>query len=116
MVDLIGQRSLLTATTFADAFLDYDEDNNDTHLFNFVTYGWREAIAEGLKERHLIGGDVLWNHLMYTFPGEFPEVYPPPDEVLKDILACFVTKQQLEETWAKEQCTATCRTSRRTRD
>ena len=101
LVDLIGQHSLLTATIFADAFLDYDENNNDTHLLNFVTYGWREAIAEGLKERYRIGGDVLWNHLMYTFPGEFPEVYPPPDEVLKDILACFVTKQQLEEAWAK---------------
>ena len=99
LVDLIGQSSLLTAKTFAETFLSYGSNNNAS-LINFVTYGWREAIANGLESSYELRGG-LWDQLMSKFPGEFPEDYPPSEKVRDAVLGRFKTKEQLEETLAK---------------
>ena len=49
LVDLVGQPSLLTPVAFARGFL-YAAD--DTDRANFIKYGWKEAIEEGLKEEY----------------------------------------------------------------
>ena len=70
-------------------------------LINFVTYGWREAVANGLESNYGFGGARLWNQLMSNFPGEFPEYYPPSGKVYDAVLGRFKTKEQLEETLAR---------------
>ena len=33
---------------------------------NFIKYGWKEAIQEGLKEEYLCGGRKLWAVMVST--------------------------------------------------
>ena len=47
LIDLVGQLSLLTPVAFAWGFLHYADD---TARANFIKYGYKEAIEEGLKE------------------------------------------------------------------
>ena len=47
LIDLVGQPSLLTPVAFAQGFLFAA---NDTYRVNFIKYGYKEAIEEGLKE------------------------------------------------------------------
>ena len=88
---------MLTPIIFAKAFLTRYRDYHKKH---FITYGWREAIAEGLKEKYAGGGKSLWNLIMGKFPDHFPKKYPPSNETLIVILANFKTKQQMEEEYA----------------
>ena len=104
LVDLTARPSLLTPKVFVKAFIS---PYRDYYKKDFVTYAWREAVAEALEEESRYGDgygrmDGVWKQMMNTFPGEFPEVYPPSDEVNAAVLARFKTKQQLEETLAKE--------------
>ena len=99
LVDLMGQSSLLTAKTFAEAFLGYGSNDN-APLINFVAYGWREAVANGLRWGYELRGR-LWDQLMSKLPGEFPEDYPPSEKVYDAVLGRFKTKEQLEETLAR---------------
>lgn len=123
LIDLVGQPSLLTASTFAKGFLNYydydcfyvdnvfnmDDDYDDnypvkfdnTFTRDFVTYCWREAFVEGLKDEYSCGGEKLWNEVVNKFPGEFPKGYPPSAEALAHALTKFKTKQELEEEWVK---------------
>ena len=97
LIKLVGQPSLLRPKIFAKAFLTRYRDYHRKH---FVTYGWREAIAEGLKEEYAGGGKALWNLIMGKFPDHSPKKYPPSNETLIVILANFKTKQQMEEEYA----------------
>ena len=49
LIDLVGQPSLLTPVAFARGFL-YVADDADRA--NFIKYGYKEAIEEGLKEEY----------------------------------------------------------------
>ena len=49
LIDLVGQPSLLTPVAFAKGFLYYADD---TYRANFIKYGYKEAIEEGLKEEY----------------------------------------------------------------
>ena len=50
LIDLVGQPSLLTPVAFAKGFLYVAAD--DTSRANFIKYGYKEAIEEGLKEEY----------------------------------------------------------------
>ena len=100
LVDLIGQRSLLTAAIFVKAFLGYGD--GDVHQVSLVMYGWRKAIAEGLKDKYPCGGEELWDTILSMFPGQFSSVYPGSEGVL----AKFKTKQELEKEWAERNAPA----------
>ena len=82
-------------------FLLYADDDDRS---NFITYGWSEAIQEGLKKEYPCGGEQLWTTIMNKYPGEFPIAYPPSAEVLAAVLKKFPTKQQLEEQWVRNTC------------
>lgn len=104
LLDLTAQPSLLTPKVFVKAFIS---PYRDYYKKDFVTYAWREAVAEALEEESRYGDgygrmDGVWKHMMNTFPGEFPEAYPPSDEVNAAVLARFKTKRQLEEAWTKQ--------------
>ena len=47
LVELIRQPSLLTPAIFARGLLGYDDE---FYRVQFIKYGWREAVEEGLKE------------------------------------------------------------------
>ena len=49
LIDLVGQPSLLTPVAFARGFLYFADD---TDRANFIKYGYKEAIEEGLKEEY----------------------------------------------------------------
>ena len=49
LIDLVGQPSLLTPVAFVRGFL---YGAGDTHRTNFIKYGYKEAIEEGLKEEY----------------------------------------------------------------
>ena len=68
---------------------------------DFVVRGWREAIAEGLKEGYGDGGEELWDMIMNGCPNQFPPDYPSSTETLVAVLANFRTKRELEEAWTK---------------
>ena len=57
LIDLVGQPSLLTPVAFARGFL---HPADDTNRANFIKYGYKEAIEEGLKEEYNDGGRYLW--------------------------------------------------------
>ena len=63
LIDLVGQPSLLTPVAFARGFL-YTAD--DTYRANFIKYGYKEAIEEGLKEEYHDGGRKLWEVMVST--------------------------------------------------
>ena len=50
LIDLVGQPSLLTERIFAQIFLDSCIPFFDSIRRDFIAYGWKEAIEEGLKE------------------------------------------------------------------
>ena len=53
LIDLVGQPSLLTPVAFAG---DFCIAADDTDRANFIKYGYKEAIEEGLKEEYECGG------------------------------------------------------------
>ena len=63
LIDLVGQPSLLTPVACAWGFLLVA---NDTDRVNFIKYGYKEAIEEGLKEEYRCGGEYLWNVMVRT--------------------------------------------------
>ena len=63
LIDLVGQPSLLTPVAFAGGFL---YAANDTDRANFIKYGYKEAIEEGLKEEYHGGGRNLWAVMVST--------------------------------------------------
>ena len=77
LIDLVGQPSLLTPVACARGFL-YSAD--DTDRANFIKYGYKEAIEEGLKEEYPGGGGELWAVMVSTFPNQFSGEYPSTDE------------------------------------
>jgi len=97
LVDFVGQPSLITTTAFANGFLGYDRDEVRS---NFINYGWREAIEEGLKEKYLGGGRKLWDFMARMFPTHFSGEYPNTDEALVAVLKHFKTKGDRELEWA----------------
>ena len=100
LVDLIGQRSLLTTRAFVKGFLV--EDYLPLQI-DFTIYSWREAMREGLKEeRYRGGGENLWMRMVSIFPEQFSGGFPRSEEALEGVLEKFLTKQQLEEAWARE--------------
>ena len=99
LIDLVGQPSLLTPVAFAGGFLCFAGDIDRT---NFIKYGYKEAIEEGLKEKYYDGGKKLWAVMVSTFPNQFSGEYPGTDEARSIALKDFPTKQDREEAWTKE--------------
>ena len=99
LIDLVGQPSLLTPVAFAKGFL---YGANDTDRANFIKYGYKEAIEEGLKEEYRYGGRKLWAVMVSKYPNQFSGEYPSTDEARAVALKDFKpTKQDREEAWAK---------------
>ena len=86
LIDLVGQPSLLTPVAFARGFL-YLADDADRA--NFIKYGYKEAIEEGLKEEYPYGGRKLWKVMVSKYPNQFSGEYPSTDKArsiaLKDL-------------------------------
>ena len=86
LIDLVGQPSLLTPVAFAEGFLC---SADDTDRANFIKYGYKEAIEEGLKEEYYGGGRKLWRVMVSKYPNQFSGEYPSTDEArsiaLKDL-------------------------------
>ena len=100
----MGQPSLVTTTAFAHGFL---WDDHDDYRSNFIKYGWREALEEGLKEKYPGGGRKLWAVMLHDFPNQFSGEYPSTDEARAAALENFKpTKQDLEEAWAARNAQA----------
>ena len=68
LVDLVGQPSLLTPVAFAGGFLCL-ADNTDRA--NFIKYGYKEVIEEGLKEGYYGGGGNLWTMMVRKYSTQF---------------------------------------------
>ena len=99
LIDLVGQPFLLTPPAFAEGFLHLADD---TSRVNFVEYGYKEAIEEGLKEEYPRGGKKLWAVMVEQFPNQFSGEYPSTDEACSIALKNLSTKQDREEAWAEE--------------
>jgi len=99
MVDLVGQPDVLTRTAFVKGFLDKAEDEDQFHL---ITYGWKEAVQEGLKEEYRYGGRDLWSVMTNKFSGQFSGPYPDTDELRAVACQHLKTKQQREEEWNRK--------------
>ena len=99
LIDLVGQPSLLTPVAFARGFLYVA---NDADRANFIKYGYKEAIEEGLKGEYYDGGRKLWKVMVSKFPNQFSGEYPNTDEARSIALKDLPTKQDREEAWAKE--------------
>ena len=97
--DLVGQPSLLTPAIFAKEFLSSD---NDHFRGDFLRYGWREAIEEGLKSRYIGGGQPLWSLMVRKVHMPTFGMFPPTELACTTVLQTFPTKQDREEAWAKE--------------
>ena len=97
LTDFVGQPSLISTTAFVNGFLNYDVDGI---RLNFISYGWKEAIEEGLKEKYLGGGRKLWDVMVSEYPDHFTGEYPSTDGALMAVLKHFKTKQDLEKEWA----------------
>ena len=100
LIGLVGQPFLLTPVAFSWGFL-----HNATHTdqTNFIKYGYKEAIEEGLKERYLRGGRKLWAVMVNEYPSQFSGEYPTTDEARSVALKDFKpTKQDREEEWARK--------------
>ncbi len=96
LIDLVGQPSLLTPVTFAGGFLDFA---NDTHLADFIKYGYREAIEEVLKENHISGSRKLWAMMVNKYPNQFSGEYPNTDKARTTALKDLPAKRDREEQW-----------------
>ena len=100
LIDFVGQPSLLTPVAFAKGFLDVASDMNRA---NFIKYGYKEAIEEGLKEEYEGGSRELWAVMVSKYPSQFSGEYPNTDEVRAIALKDFKpTKQDREEEWVVE--------------
>jgi len=98
LTGLVGQPSLLTPVAFVWGFLRY---SNDTNRANFIKYGYKEAIEEGLREEYPVGGGrKLWKVMVSKYPTQFSGEYPDTDEERRVALKDLPTKQDLEEEWA----------------
>ena len=76
---------------------------NDTSRTNFIKYGYKEAIEEGLKEEYDDEGRKLWAVMVSKYPDQFSGAYPNTDEARAVALKNFrPTKQDREEAWIKE--------------
>jgi len=101
LIDLVGQPSLLTPVAFARGFFLCLA--GDTIRANFIKYGYKEAIEEGLKEEYEFGRGMLWDFMVRMYPTQLSGAYPSTDEARAIALKDFKpTKQDLEEGWAKE--------------
>ena len=99
LIGLVGQPFLLTPVALARGFLPNATYTDQT---NFIKYGYKEAIEEGLKERYRHGGRKLWDLMVRTLPDQFPGEYPSTDEARAAALENFKpTKQDREEQWVK---------------
>jgi len=98
LIGLVGQPSLLTLVAYVKGFLrNYTADTNRA---NFIKYGYKEAIEEGLKGDYVSGGRYLWKVMVEQFPTQFSGEYPSTDEERTAALKSFkLTKQDLEEAW-----------------
>jgi len=100
LADLVGQPSLLTPVAFVEGFLFYADDKN---RINFVNYGYKEAIEEGLKKKYLGGGRKLWGFMVSKHPAQFFGYYPSTDEARTAAARNFKhSKQDREVEWAME--------------
>jgi len=100
LIGLVGQPYPLTPVAFARGFLSVAGDRDRV---NFIKYGYKEAIEEGLKGEYQYGGKLLWAAMVRTFPNQFPGEYPSTDGAHSFALKDFKpTKQDREEAWAKE--------------
>ena len=59
LIDLVGQPSLLTPVAFSRGVL---RNCGDAERANFIKYGWKEAIEEGLKGR-------IWRYIFVDSDG-----------------------------------------------
>ena len=64
---------------------------------NFIKYGWKEAIEEGLKEEYLCGGRKLWAVMVSKFPNQFSGEYPSTDEARSIALKNFNLPNRIEK-------------------
>jgi len=101
LIDLVGQPSLLAPAAYVGRFLSVADDMDRT---DFIKYGYKEAIEEGLKEEYEgEGGSELWKVMVSKYPTQFSGEYPNTDETRATALKDFKpTKQDREEAWAKE--------------
>ena len=68
---------------------------------DFIKYGWREAIQEGLKEEYPFGGRKLWAVMVSEYSDHFSGEYPCTEEARNIALKNFkLTKQEWELEWA----------------
>ena len=99
LVELIRQPSLLTPAIFARGLLGRD---SEFYRVQFIKYGWREAVEEGLREEYPGGGSRLWWDVMEReFSRRSHPEYPPSEEVRTAVLGHFKTKQELENAWTR---------------
>jgi len=99
LIDLVGQLSLLTPVAFAKGFLHLA---GNAGRANFIKYGYKEAIEEGLKGEYPYGGRYLWTMMVSKYPNQFFGEYPSTDGTRAAALKNLPTKQDREEAWAKE--------------
>ena len=98
LIGLVGQHSLLTPIAFAKGFLYFALDS--AGKVNFIKYGYKEALEEGLKGEYPGGGRKLWVVMVYMYPNQFSGEYTSTDEALMTVLKNLKTKQDREEEWA----------------
>ena len=99
MEEFRAQPALLTESIYINGFLGKAEGND--LQFHFALYGWQEAIGEALKGEYALGGASLWNAMTRRFPEMFQGDHPSTDEARMRASTRIVTKQYLEESWAK---------------
>ena len=58
---------------------------DDASRANFIKYGWKEAIEEGLKEEYEDGGKKLWDVMVSKYPNQFSGEYPSTDEARRTL-------------------------------
>ena len=76
---------------------------NDTYRANFIKYGYKEAIEEGLKKKYYEGREKLWAVIVSKYPNQFSDEYPDTDAARAVALKDFKpTKQDREEASIKE--------------
>ena len=64
---------------------------------NFLKYGYKEAIEEGLKEEYDDEGRKLWAVMVSTFPNQFSGEYPDTDEARSLALKDFNPPNRIEK-------------------
>ena len=100
LVDLVGHPSLLTPVAFVKGFL---ASFGGTVQANFIKYGWRETVAEILKENYRgVERKALWEWMVREFPSQFSGQYPLTEQARTVALKNFPTKQDREDAWARE--------------